>query len=177
MSTLVAVLDADALVPLVSCDLLLSAFDEDLYRPVVTATILDEIERSLLGSFTHLDPVALRDRVAQAPSQSPRDQTSSQSPLRRPHRRRSHHDRDPRALNPPARAESSPGSAHPGPAANPSTGPRSIATTRPSASTCNNSSNADPHPHQRGGSRQRPIRSSLRARGAAAPERYRALPA
>lgn len=65
MSTLVAVLDADVLVPILSCDLLLSAFDEDLYRPVVTATILDEIERSLVDGFTHLDPVALRRRVAQ----------------------------------------------------------------------------------------------------------------
>lgn len=65
MSSLVAVLDADVLVPILSCDLLLSAFDEDLYRPVVTATILDEIERNLVDGFTHLDPVALRGRVAQ----------------------------------------------------------------------------------------------------------------
>ncbi|MGQ0432947.1 MAG: hypothetical protein ACT452_11155 [Microthrixaceae bacterium] len=65
MSTLVAVLDADVLVPILSCDLLLSAFDADLYRPVVTATILDEVERNLIAAFTHLDPVALRSRVAQ----------------------------------------------------------------------------------------------------------------
>ena len=65
MSILVAVLDADVLVPILSCDLLLSAFDEDLYRPVVTATILDEVERSLVEHFTHLDPTALRGRVAQ----------------------------------------------------------------------------------------------------------------
>ena len=55
MSTLVAVLDADVLVPILSCDLLLSAFGEDLYRPVVTATILDETERNLVDGFTHLD--------------------------------------------------------------------------------------------------------------------------
>lgn len=65
MSTLVAVLDADVLVPILSCDLLLCAFDEDLYRPVVTATILDEVERNLVDGFTHLDPVALRGRVEQ----------------------------------------------------------------------------------------------------------------
>jgi len=65
MSTLVAVLDADVLVPILSCDLLLSAFDEDLYRPVITVTILDEVERSLIAGFTHLDPVALQGRVAQ----------------------------------------------------------------------------------------------------------------
>ena len=39
MTSLVAVLDADVLVPILSCDLLLSAFDADLYRPGVTATI------------------------------------------------------------------------------------------------------------------------------------------
>lgn len=65
MSTLVAVLDADVLVPILSCDLLLSAFDEDLYRPVISVTILDEVERSLIAGFPHLDPVALRGRVAQ----------------------------------------------------------------------------------------------------------------
>lgn len=65
MSNLLAVLDADVLVPILSCDLLLSAFDEDLYRPVITVTIFDEIERNLIESFTHLDPVALRGRIAQ----------------------------------------------------------------------------------------------------------------
>jgi len=35
----VAVLDADVLVPILSCDLLLSAFDADLYQPVVTPTV------------------------------------------------------------------------------------------------------------------------------------------
>lgn len=65
MSTLVAVLDADVLVPILSCELLLSAFDEDLYLPVITATILDETERNLVDGFTRLDPIALRGRVAQ----------------------------------------------------------------------------------------------------------------
>lgn len=61
----VAVLDADVLVPILSCDLLLTAFDHDLYQPVVTHKILDEVERSLLRSFPHLDPDALRRRVEQ----------------------------------------------------------------------------------------------------------------
>ena len=65
MTSLVAVLDADVLVPILSCDLLLSAFDADLYRPVVTATILDELERNLIEHFAHIDPAALRGRVAQ----------------------------------------------------------------------------------------------------------------
>ena len=65
MTSLVAVLDADVLVPILSCDLLLSAFDADLYRPVVTATILDELERNLVEHFAQIDPAALRGRVAQ----------------------------------------------------------------------------------------------------------------
>ena len=65
MTSLVAVLDADVLVPILSCDLLLSAFDQDLYRPVVTATILEELERTLVEHFARFDPAAIRRRVAQ----------------------------------------------------------------------------------------------------------------
>ena len=65
MTSLVAVLDPDVLVPILSCDLLLSAFDQDLYRPVVTATILEELERNLVEHFAHIDPAALQGRVAQ----------------------------------------------------------------------------------------------------------------
>ena len=53
MPTSVAVLDTDVLVPILSCDLLLSAFDADLYRPVTTTTILDELERNLIENFSH----------------------------------------------------------------------------------------------------------------------------
>lgn len=62
---LVAVLDADVLVPILSCDLLLCAFDHDLYRPVVTGRILGEVERTLTVDFAHLDPAAVRRRGAQ----------------------------------------------------------------------------------------------------------------
>lgn len=62
---LVAVLDADVLVPILSCDLLLCAFDHDLYRPVVTGHILGEVERTLATDFGHLDPGAVRRRSAQ----------------------------------------------------------------------------------------------------------------
>ena len=65
MTSLVAVLDADVLVPILSWDLLLSAFDQDLYRPVVTATILEELERTLVEHFARFDPAAIRRRVAQ----------------------------------------------------------------------------------------------------------------
>lgn len=60
-----AVLDAGVLVPILSCDLLLTAFDHDLYQPLVTPKILDEVERNLLRAFPRLDPDALRRRVEQ----------------------------------------------------------------------------------------------------------------
>ena len=63
MDELVAVLDADVLVPILTCDLLLTAFDHDLYRPVVTPKILDEVERNLLRVHPDLDPDRLRHRV------------------------------------------------------------------------------------------------------------------
>lgn len=64
-SRLVAVLDADVLVPMLSCDLLLCAFDHDLYQPVVSGRILAEVERTLATDFAHLDPAAVRRRGAQ----------------------------------------------------------------------------------------------------------------
>lgn len=65
MRKLVAVLDADVLVPILSCDLLLTAFDHDLYVPVVAPRILDEVERNLFTDFPHLDPTALARRAGQ----------------------------------------------------------------------------------------------------------------
>lgn len=62
---LVAVLDADVLVPILSCDLLLSAFEHDLFQPVVTSKILTEVQRTLIGDFAHLDPAALTRRATQ----------------------------------------------------------------------------------------------------------------
>lgn len=64
-TVLVAVLDADVLVPILTCDLLLSAFDHDLYQPVITSTILDEVGRSLRTDFARLDPAAVDRRVGQ----------------------------------------------------------------------------------------------------------------
>lgn len=65
---LVAVLDADVLVPILSCDLLLTAFEHDLFQPVVTPKILTEVEHTLLDDFSHLDPAALTRRAAQVAS-------------------------------------------------------------------------------------------------------------
>jgi hypothetical protein len=63
MNQPVAVLDADVLVPVLVCDLLLCMFDAELFRPVVSPTILDEVERSLIADFPRLDPDGLRRRV------------------------------------------------------------------------------------------------------------------
>ena len=60
----VAVPDADVLVPTLSCDLLLCAFECDLYRPVVTPRILGEFGHTLIDAFPHLDPAAPTRRAA-----------------------------------------------------------------------------------------------------------------
>ena len=59
-----AVLDTDVLVPIVACDFLLTAFDHGLYEPIISTAALDEIERTLGEDFPHLDPAAIRHRVA-----------------------------------------------------------------------------------------------------------------
>jgi rRNA-processing protein FCF1 len=61
----VAVLDTDVLVPILSCDLLLCAFGHDLYQPVVTPMILTEVGRTLQVDFPHLDQDALARRADQ----------------------------------------------------------------------------------------------------------------
>lgn len=60
----VSVLDADVLVPILSCDLLLTAFDHDLYRPVITPKVFEEIRNNLLRDFQQLDPTSIRRRIA-----------------------------------------------------------------------------------------------------------------
>lgn len=60
---MVAVLDADVLVPILTCDLLLTAFDHDLYRPVITPRIFEEVERNLVEAHPDLEPGRLRRRV------------------------------------------------------------------------------------------------------------------
>lgn len=63
MRKIVAVLDADVLVPILSCDLLLTAFDSDIYLPVVAPRILDEVEHNLIADLPRLDPYALARRA------------------------------------------------------------------------------------------------------------------
>lgn len=64
MPTTVAVLDANILIPIVACDFLLTAFEHHLVEPVVSITVLEEVERTLIHDFPHLEPEALRQRVA-----------------------------------------------------------------------------------------------------------------
>lgn len=60
----VALLDANVLVPIELCDVILSAaFDERLFRPVWSDAILDEVERTLVRLRPDLDPARLRRRV------------------------------------------------------------------------------------------------------------------
>lgn len=59
----VAVIDANLLVPIVACDFLLTAFDYGVFEPIVSTTVLDEVERTLIADFAHVDPDALRRRV------------------------------------------------------------------------------------------------------------------
>lgn len=65
MWRLVVTLDADVLVPILSCDFLLTAFDLGLYEPVVSTEAIAEVERNLIADFPHLDPGSLRRRVGQ----------------------------------------------------------------------------------------------------------------
>ena len=59
-SVWVVVVDADVLIPILSCDFLLTGLDLALYELVVTPKILDEMERHLRSDFPDQD----RDRLA-----------------------------------------------------------------------------------------------------------------
>jgi predicted nucleic acid-binding protein len=63
MPGMVAALDADVLVPILACDFLLTAFDHGLYEPVVSTTVLVEVERALSLDFPRLDHAAVTYRV------------------------------------------------------------------------------------------------------------------
>ena len=59
-----ALLDACVLLPYQLCDLLLRLAEADLYRPLWSADILDEVERNLVGSFGK-SPHQARRRIQQ----------------------------------------------------------------------------------------------------------------
>ncbi len=60
----VAVIDANLLVPIVACDFLLTAFDHGVFELIVSSTVLDEVERTLIDDFPDVAPDGLRRRVA-----------------------------------------------------------------------------------------------------------------
>lgn len=59
-----AVLDANVLVPILSCDLLLTAARHELFQPIWSPTILEEVTRTIIGINPDLDPARLRARSA-----------------------------------------------------------------------------------------------------------------
>jgi len=79
----VAAIDANLLVPIVACDFLLTAFDYGVFEPIVSTTVLDEVERTLIDDFPHVDPNGLRRRVAHMrPPSSTRSLTPRGSKVR-----------------------------------------------------------------------------------------------
>jgi hypothetical protein len=58
-----AVLDADVLIPILSCDVLLTCFEVGLYIPVVTPKILAEVKRNLVTDFPYIDSTVLLRRA------------------------------------------------------------------------------------------------------------------
>jgi len=63
MAGIVAALDADVLVPILSCDFLLTAFDLGIYEPVVGADVLREVQHALGEDFPELEPSAIAYRI------------------------------------------------------------------------------------------------------------------
>jgi predicted nucleic acid-binding protein len=59
-----AVLDANVLVPILSCVLLLTAARHELFQPIWSPTILDEVTRNIIAINVDLDPDRLRARIA-----------------------------------------------------------------------------------------------------------------
>ena len=54
------VLDADVLIPILSCDFLLTCFDLGLFVPIITPKILVKVQQNLLENFPKIDPERLR---------------------------------------------------------------------------------------------------------------------
>ena len=59
----VVVVDADVLIPILSCDFLLTGLDLAFYELVVSPKVLDEAERHLLTDFPNQDPSRLTVRA------------------------------------------------------------------------------------------------------------------
>lgn len=64
MATFRVVLDACVLLPQTLCDVLLSIADADLFRPLWTPDLLDEVQRNLSGSRFRKTPAQAAHRIA-----------------------------------------------------------------------------------------------------------------
>lgn len=62
-STEVVVVDADVLIPILSCDFLLTGLDLAVYELAVSPKVLDEVERHLMTDFPTVDPARLAFRA------------------------------------------------------------------------------------------------------------------
>jgi predicted nucleic acid-binding protein len=58
-----AVLDANVLVPILSCDLLLTAARHELFQPIWSPIVLDEVTRNIIKINSDIDPGRLRARM------------------------------------------------------------------------------------------------------------------
>ena len=59
----VIVVDADVLIPILSCDFLLTGLDLAIYELAVSPKVLDEVERHLITDFPNQDPARLAIRA------------------------------------------------------------------------------------------------------------------
>jgi predicted nucleic acid-binding protein len=76
-----AVLDANVLVPILSCDLLLTAARHQLFQPVWSPTILEEVTRNIIAINPDLDPERLRARIAAMSNAFPSASLSEWEPV------------------------------------------------------------------------------------------------
>lgn len=63
VSKQVVVVDADVLIPILSCDFLLTGLDLAVYELAVSSKVLDEVERHLITDFPTLDSSRLAIRA------------------------------------------------------------------------------------------------------------------
>ena len=76
-----AVLDANVLVPILSCDLLLTAARRELFQAIWSPTILEEVTRNIIAINPDLDPERLRARIAAMSNAFPAASLSEWEPV------------------------------------------------------------------------------------------------
>lgn len=76
-----AVLDANVLVPILSCDLLLTAARYELFQPIWSPSILGEVTRNIIEINPDLDPDRLGARIAAMSKSFPSASLSGWEPV------------------------------------------------------------------------------------------------